>query len=288
MLSAALAKSFPVQSFSMSNSAMLAADHAIRLIRMFFTKDVFKGYSDRISSIAFSPDDRFAVSGGFAHQFFLDQSARIWEIPSGRKVRELKGHKCGVFSVAYSPDGRVIATGGGGIVRGTSWRYDNAIRTWDAQTGRQISRFGEDLFFVDTLAFSPDGRFLASGSKNHAPRAPHKDGGCLRLWDWRSGTETCSFGSHVSAVTSVSFSPDGKYLASGSNGMRADGSMPGGRQVKMRMVNANPDGEALPAEAGMKSVEPGGSAPWLRNSKAILPPDALRARLVPGQPRRDC
>lgn len=193
----------------------------------------FKGHRGTISSIAFSLDDRYAVTGGVADQFFLDRAARIWDIPSGRLVRELTPHRWSVHSVAFSPDGRVVATGGGGIMRGDRWVYDNCIRIWDVATGQEVRQFGQDLFFVNALAFSPDGRFLARGSSNNAPIAPYRNRRCLRLWDWRSGEEVRGLGAHLSSVDSVSFSPDGRWLASGSGGMVASGAMDKVRTVRV-------------------------------------------------------
>ena len=59
---------------------------------------------------------------------------------------------------------------------------------------------------VNSVAFSPDGRTLASGSADHT----------IRLWDVRTGRELQTLTGHRNIVNSVSFSPDGQTLASGS------------------------------------------------------------------------
>jgi WD40 repeat protein len=207
-----------------------------------FSKLPFKGHTGTIAGIAVSPDGSKAVSGAHTAQFF-DRDAIIWRLPSGDRERRLRGHEVGIFSVAYSPDGRTIATGGGGAVKGGRWVHDDAIRLW-SEGGEQCGKFGEDLFFVHALVFSPDGRFLLSGSANHAPKAPVADGSCLRLWAVGSGREVRRFGHHSSAVKSIGFSPDGKYVVAGNTGMRADGSVAGGVTVK---TNFHKKDDPLPA-----------------------------------------
>src|SRR5687768_12836468 len=60
--------------------------------------------------------------------------------------------------------------------------------------------------WVRTVAFSPDGKLLASGSLDKS----------ISMWDVKTGKSTASLTGHTDAVNSVAFSPDGKLLASGS------------------------------------------------------------------------
>src|SRR3972149_2774551 len=79
--------------------------------------DIFvqTGHSARIESIAFSPDGRLAVSGGW------DKSMVLWDVETGREVRRFSGHSDSVASVAFSPDGGYVLSG--------SW--DRTLRLWD-------------------------------------------------------------------------------------------------------------------------------------------------------------
>ena len=73
-------------------------------------------------------------------------------------------------------------------------------------TGREIRTLHGHTYSVESVAFSPDGKILASGSVDHT----------IKLWDVATGTLLRTLSGHTSFVESVAFSPDGKILASGS------------------------------------------------------------------------
>jgi hypothetical protein len=76
------------------------------------------GHSDRVTSVTFSPDGRWTLTGG-------DIIARLRDVASGREIRRFQGHSSRVTSVAFSPDGLLARTG--------SW--DATVRLWDIATG---------------------------------------------------------------------------------------------------------------------------------------------------------
>lgn len=198
-----------------------------------FLRSPIKEHKGEISALAIAPDGSHAVTGAHAHQL-LDRDAIMWRLPAVEFVRRLKGHRVAIYSAAYSPDSTVIATGGGGVVKGTRWVYDHAIRIWNKR-GAPRKVFGNDLFFVRALSFSPDGRTLLSGSANDAPVAPQRNGASLRLWDWTNGKEVARFGNHKFSVDSVAFSPDGKRVVAASSGMISGGTVSGDVEAKKRL-----------------------------------------------------
>lgn len=112
------------------------------------------------------------------------------------------GHSAEVDCVAFSRDGRLLASAG----------HDDVIKVWDTTTGVELRSFkGNATFlyslftsdFKNSVAFSPDGKTLASGSQNST----------VKLWDIFTG-ELRVLKGHSGWVNSVAFSPDGKTLAS--------------------------------------------------------------------------
>jgi len=97
-----------------------AADHTIRVwgVESGRCLRVLKGHTDRVLSVAWSPDGRRALSGA------ADHTVRLWEVASGRCLRVLKGHTDRVLSVVWSPDGR----------RALSGALDHTVQLWEVES----------------------------------------------------------------------------------------------------------------------------------------------------------
>ncbi|MDQ1745403.1 MAG: hypothetical protein QOE23_3742 [Pseudonocardiales bacterium] len=125
------------------------------------------GHTGGVSSVAFSRDGKILASGA------NDETVQLWDLTSRRPLGGPHIGGIDVSSVAFSPDGKTLAVGGGTRV-GAVTRADGMVRLWDVNGQRQIGdALSGDTDFVSSVAFSPDGKTLASGS----------DDGTVRLWD---------------------------------------------------------------------------------------------------------
>ena len=135
---------------------------------------------------------------------------RIWDSATGKELVTLKGHAfIPMFSLAFSPDGQRLASGGidlDGLGPGSRGGHET-VKIWDSATGKELlSLKGHTDAVITSVAFSPDGQRLASGSEDKT----------VKIWDSATGKELFALKGHAGPVQSVAFSPDGQRLASGS------------------------------------------------------------------------
>ncbi len=187
--------------------------------------------------LAFSPDGKLlaAVNGAEGQHLLGKGKVRLWDLDRGTEWPvPLQDARAGEGKVAaFSPDGRVLAVGGS----------NSAVTLWDVTTGEVLTTYRGHRQLAFHLAFSNDGRWLASLSREQvkvwevpparaggpvslvACVAVAPDGarfatgscdGTVRLWDTTTGQVMAVLPAHKQVVRCLAFAPDGATLASGS------------------------------------------------------------------------
>ena len=148
-----------------------------------------RGHADRVGAIAFSPDGETLATASW------DSAVRLWDLASGATIWTVRDDHVPVTSLAMSPNGKLV-----------SGSYDGAIHFWDRRTGTQLSRLQTQGGRILTIAWSTDGRLLASGGQDAV----------IRLWDAEQGTLLQELHGHRDQVCKLVFAPQTPLLASGS------------------------------------------------------------------------
>ncbi|KAF8842621.1 WD40 repeat-like protein [Paxillus ammoniavirescens] len=193
---------------------------------------VLEGHSDCVRSLAFSPDSERLVSGS------EDKTVIVWNTTTGKRLLgPLIGHTNTIWCARFSPNGNMIAScdGGGGETRiwnghsgkllilpievlavSLAWTPDNqqlivgckdgSIKCFASSSGSLLADWKAHINVINSIAVSPDGKFIASASSDKT----------VRLWDMTTSTQ--NIGPPIQChdrVYSVAISPDGTHLVSG-------------------------------------------------------------------------
>ncbi len=157
-----------------------------------------------IESMAFSPDGAMIA---WSERVYFDTNIKVWDTTTNTPVAGLSflgdwgGWGRWPQGVAFSPDGGLLAC----------VSSDNSIVMWDTGTWQRVATYegkpSRAVLDYNPLAFSPDGRLLAAADNNHHT---------ISLWDVAAHEKAGTLTGHKFFVRSISFSPDGQTIASGS------------------------------------------------------------------------
>jgi WD40 repeat protein len=208
-------------------------------------KQVFKKHTNRVWSVKFHPSGTFLASGGD------DNTTRFWNPRTGESTTTLQGHSNSIYAIALYPNQPMVASG----------HEDQTVRLWrlphnladripvppQQKTIEPFQALYGHQNRVLAIAFSPDGKTIASGSTDRTIKlwspetercrltlqghsswiwdlAFHPSGKAIasasydrtvKLWDVETGNCTQTLEGHLGSALSVGFSPDGQWLASG-------------------------------------------------------------------------
>jgi WD40 repeat protein len=154
-----------------------------------------------VPGLAFSPDGRRLFSAGAS-----DPALKVWDVAGEKLDFEIRHNTNPNATVDVSPDGQFIASSARDQAAS-----DPAVKVWKLNWDGTYSDFRTlkgHVGFVWKVAFSPDSRYLASGSWDST----------VKVWDLKApaSVEPVTLRGHAGFIRSLAFSPDGRRLASAS------------------------------------------------------------------------
>ena len=181
-------------------SPIASAHQNLRELLEDFGVQTLAGHTDKISSLAFSPDGRRLASGSY------DETVRVWNLVSGDVVGSsivLRGHRNRVSCVRFTPDGRRLISGS----------FDSTARIWDLTASdpsatAHVLRGGAGR--IGVLAISRDGEWLATGGGGF-----RMEESCAFLWAIKHGSPVktpIALRGHAARIRALAISPDSRWI----------------------------------------------------------------------------
>ena len=193
----------------------------------------FRGHSDSVMSVAISSNRKRLLTGS------SDKTAILWDFETGRELHTLRWHSNNLTQVKFSPNDDQVLT--------TSW--NNPAMLWNVDNGKRVRGFQSGAASgIPGIAFSPDGSKVLTGSLDRsaviwdaasgdrvqtlsspplttcASLNPTSDtvvvgaaDGTISVYSAETGNKLKSSQHHTAAINSICYSPDGRFLMTGSD-----------------------------------------------------------------------
>ncbi len=180
-----------------------------------------QGHKDCIYSVAWSPDGKIIASGSY------DKMVKLWDVASGKELKNLQDHIDAVFAVAFSPDGKHLA----------SASQDRTVKIWDVATGNRLYTLGDALDGLTGIAYSPAGDRVSAAGYDKT----------IYIWTVgeTEGTLKQSLIGDEESILALVWSPDGQTIITASS----DGS------IRFRDAKTlDPQGSSITSRSGCKHL----------------------------------
>lgn len=162
---------------------------------------VLESHTDKITSVCVSSDGSLVASSS------IDKTIKLWNLETQKLVATLAQRKDPIYAVSFSPDGSLLAAGGNNRYKFNKGKA-TTIYLWDTYDRTLVKTLLGHSLRVNLVAFSSDGKMLASGSIDKT----------VRIWDIVSGAQLHVLNDHKGQVSEISFTPDNRYLVVGGEG----------------------------------------------------------------------
>ncbi len=159
----------------------------------FFEMEVLNSHTAPVWAVAFSKNGKWLASGAY------DEKIKIWDVAAKTLLKTIEA-KMAVQCLCFTPDNRYLVAGG------TASADRPCLLIYDALSGDLYKNLGESGGNVTALACDPEGKTLATGSKDKT----------IKIWDIKNGSKFETQRKHKGEIQALVFSADGKNLISGS------------------------------------------------------------------------
>ena len=156
--------------------------------------------AETVKSVVFSPDGKRLVAGSSVYDAKTQKrwgDIRVWDAQTGQQTLSLPVRTAGgLGSVVFSPDGNHLFS-----------VFDKEVKIWDVRTGKELHSFKGEY---GALAFSPDGKRLASRSQDYNGKRWEWT---VKVWDAQTGEQLLTLAQSTDNFYGMTFSADGNQFA---------------------------------------------------------------------------
>jgi WD40 repeat protein len=255
-------------------------------------KRALEGFQARVNVVRFSPDGKQLAAAG------EDLLIKLWDTTTWKEVRRFHGHKSVVCHLAFSPDGKQLVSAAGhgrdtvyfqsgegmvsagGYYRNTVYTQAGEVKVWDVASGRELFTLRGHPMGAIGAAFGPDGRRVASASRD----------GTVKVWDLARVPEALVVPSseklHILTGQRLAFTADSQRLLApgGRDGVKVwdaatgkevatlggfaspevgpDGNLTGRARQHVRAIAVSADGKRVAAGSNNGTVRAWDAATW--------------------------